>query len=236
MHGSSRCSRSKAQRAPQVRHVHLLTLLRLNLAMSEGDGAPPKEEKSLMHKLSSLKRRSLQTVAAKLGIAGETQDVFYNEHFERFAAYEQELKSLRVNLGQLIKMNKDLLLHKKKTAEQLGCMVPTAPFIQCIFVTFEQVPVGEELHKVSKAIIEISDSSVDSFDYNVSGQFQTHVLDSIDKELAYHTELHALHQRRERKRKDFDAFRHELNELNKKPPGHKDLPAAKERFERSDRE
>ena len=71
-----------------------------------------------------LKRRSLQTVAAKLGIAGETQDVFYNEHFERFAAYEQELKSLRVNLGQLIKMNKDLLLHKKKTAEQLGCMVP----------------------------------------------------------------------------------------------------------------
>lgn len=173
-----------------------------------------------MHKLASLKRRSLQTVAAKLGIAGDTQDVFYNEHFERFAAYEHELKALRLNLGQLIKMNRDLLLHKKKTAEQLGALVP----------------VGEELHKVSKAIIEISDSSVDSFDFNVSGQFQTHVLDVIDKELQYYIELHALHLRRERKRKDFDAFRHELNELNKKPPGHKDLPAAKERFERSDRE
>jgi hypothetical protein len=200
--------------------LRLQTLLGVNLAMSEGDGAPPKEEKSLMHKLSSLKRRSLQTVAAKLGIAGETQDVLYNEHFERFAAYEHELKALRMNLGQLIKMNKDLLLHKKKTAELLGALVP----------------VGEELHKMSKAIIEISDSSVDSFDHNVSGQFQTHVLDAIDKELQYHAELHALHLRRERKRKDFDAFRHELNELNKKPPGHKDLPATKERFERSDRE
>ena len=188
--------------------------------MSEGDAAPQKEAKSIMHKLSSLKRRSLQTVAAKLGIAEDTQDVLYNEHFERFVAYEQELQALKRNLVQLMKMNKDLLLLKKKTADMLGSMVP----------------VGEELHKVSKAIMEVGDSSVDSFEFNVSGQFQTHVLDAIDKELLYHAELHSLALRRERKRKDFDSFRHDLNELNTKPPGHKDLPAVKERFERSDKE
>ncbi len=97
------------------------------------------------------------------------------------------------------------------------------------------MPVGEELHKVSKAIIEISDGSVDSFTHNVSEQYKTHVLDVIDKELEYYAGLRTLHARRERKRKDFDAFRREVHELEKKP-GHKDLPAAKERLDRSDRE
>jgi hypothetical protein len=173
-----------------------------------------------MHKLSSLKRRSLQVVAAKLGIAEETHDPLYDDHFERFLAYQKELELLKAGLSQLYKMNRDLLLHKKKTAEQL-CVI---------------VPVGEELHKVSKAIMEISDGSVDSFDHNVSSQYQTHVLDVIEKELQYFAELHTLHARRERKRKDFDAFRREVHALEQKPPGHKDLPAAKERLDRSDKE
>jgi hypothetical protein len=188
--------------------------------MSEGDGAPAKEEKSFMHKLSSLRRRSIQTVVAKLGIADETHDSLYDDHFERFSAYEQELLALKGNLAQLMKLNRDLLLHKKKTADQLGTIVP----------------LGEELHKISKAIMEISDGSVDSFETNVTGQYQAHVLDIIEKELRYFAELHTLHARRERKRKDYDAFRREVAELEKKPPGHKDMPAAKERLARSDRE
>ena len=48
--------------------------------MFAGDGTfPPSkdaehEEKSLMHKLESLKRRSLQSFVAKLGLAEESQD------------------------------------------------------------------------------------------------------------------------------------------------------------------
>ena len=188
--------------------------------MSEGDAAPAKEEKSFMHKLSSLRRRSIQTVVAKLGIADETHDSLYDEHFERFCAHEQELVALKSNLSQLMKMNRDLLLHKKKTADQLGCIVP----------------IGEELHRISKAIMEISDGSFDSYETNVSSNYQTQVLDVLDKELRYFADLHTLHARRERKRKDFDAFRREVAELEKKPPGHKDMPAAKERLQRSDKE
>ncbi len=33
------------------------------------------------------------------------------------------------------------------------------------------MPVGAELHKVSQAIVEISDGSVDSFAHNVSEQY-----------------------------------------------------------------
>jgi hypothetical protein len=187
--------------------------------MSEGDAAPVKEEKSFMHKLSSLRRRSIQTVVAKLGIADETQDSLYDDHYERFCAYEQELMALKSNLSQLMRLNRELLVHKKKTTDHLGTILP----------------VGEELHRVSKAIMEISDGSVDSYETNVSANFQTQVLDVLDKELRYFAELHTLHARRERKRKDFDAFRREVAELEKKP-GHKDMPAAKERLQRSDKE
>jgi len=144
----------------------------------------------------------------------------YDEHFERFVTFEKELQTLLLNLSQLLQLNKDLLLHKKRTAELLGTVVP----------------VGEELYKISKAIIEIGDGSVDSFTHNVSEQYQTHVLAVVDKELQYFADLHTLHARRERKRKDFDAFRREVHALEQKPPGHKDMPAAKERLERSERE
>jgi hypothetical protein len=188
--------------------------------MSEGDAAPTKEEKSFMHKLSSLRRRSIQTVVAKLGIADETHDSLYDDHYERFCAYEQDLMALKSNLTQLMKLNRELLIHKKKTAEQLGAIVP----------------IGEELHRISKAIMEIGDGSFDALETNVIGSYQTQVLDVLDKELRYFAELHTLHARRERKRKDFDAFRRDVAELEKKPPGHKDMPAAKERLQRSDRE
>ena len=188
--------------------------------MSEGDSAPPKEEKSLMHKLASLKRRSVQSLVAKLGIAEETHDDVYNEYFERFSSYEKDLEKLRQNLQQLHDMNRQLLVLKQATAQQL-CHI---------------VPVGEELHKVSKAIGEIGDGTLESFDTNVSEQYKTHVLGCIAKELQYCAQLHVLHARRDRKRKDYDSFRREVHDMEQKQPPHKDLPAAKERLERSERE
>jgi hypothetical protein len=184
--------------------------------MSE-DGIAPK---SFMHKLSSLKRRSLQTVAAKLGIAEDTQDQLYNEYFERFVTYEKELEAVRRSLGQYLDMNRQVLLLKQEAALQLS----------------KAIPVGEELHSISKTIMEIGDRSIESFDTNVNAQFKAQVLDAIDAELQYFAELHVLHARRERKRKDFDAFRREVHALEQKPPGHKDMPAAKERLDRSDKE
>jgi hypothetical protein len=123
-------------------------------------------------------------------------------------------------LQQLHDMNRQLLVLKQATAQQL-CHI---------------VPVGEELHKVSKAIGEIGDGTLESFDTNVSEQYKTHVLGCIAKELQYCAQLHVLHARRDRKRKDYDAFRREVHDMEQKQPPHKDLPAAKERLERSERE
>jgi hypothetical protein len=43
----------------------------------------------------------------------------YNDHFERFEAYERELESLKFNLKELLRLNRELLLHKQKTAAQV---------------------------------------------------------------------------------------------------------------------
>lgn len=148
----------------------------------------------------------------------------YNEYFERFAAYEKDLEKLSQSLQQLHDCSRQMLQLKQATAKHLKQAAA------------EHLCRSEELHVISSAIGDIGDAALESFDSNVSEQYKTQVLACIAKEQEYCAQLLVLHARRDRKRKDYDAFRREVAEMELKPPPHKGLQAAKERLERSERE
>ena len=148
----------------------------------------------------------------------------YDEYLERFAAYEKDLEKLRQSLQQLHDCSRQLLQLKQATAQHLK---QAAALHLCH---------SEELHVISSAIGDIGDAALESFDSSMSEQYKTQVLGIIAKEQQYCSQLLVLHARRDRKRKDYDAFRREVAEMELKQPQHKEFQAAKERLERSERE